>query len=101
MQQLLGLVRIHEEVLQQNLSLRQVLRVELLVDQGLILGIPLFVLHRSERSVTLCLSDSLFFLSLVQQNCSDFTSTITCFSACLSLKNLEVLLSHVLFGWCF
>lgn len=55
--QLLGLVHVHEEVLQQPLSIRQVVCVHLLVDQGQILLITLGVLHRSRRSAKQCLSD--------------------------------------------
>lgn len=59
--QLLGLVHVHEEVLQQQLSLRQVFCVHLLVDQGQFLRIALFVLHRSRRSLAVCLWGSNFW----------------------------------------
>lgn len=51
MLQFLGLVHVHEEVLQQPLSLRQVVCIHLLVNQGEILLIAIGVLQRSQRSV--------------------------------------------------
>lgn len=47
MLQLLRLVHVHEEVLQQPLSLHQIVCVCLLVDHGYILSFTVGVLHRS------------------------------------------------------
>lgn len=51
----LGLVHIHEEILEQPLSLCQVVCIHLLVDQGLILPIVLCVLHKSKKLTMLLL----------------------------------------------
>lgn len=49
----LGLVHVHEEVLQQPLSLSQVFCVRLLVDERLLLRITLRVLQGRHRNVVL------------------------------------------------
>lgn len=58
--QLVGLVGVHEEVLQQPLGLRQVLGVLLLVRQRLLLGVALRVLKEGNKHPLLIVSKLLF-----------------------------------------
>lgn len=78
--QLLGLVHVHEEVLQQPLSLHQVVCIHLLVDHRQILPITLGVLHRSQSSVAVCKIQTYLVLKT---------------------KKLKGLLNHVLFDLMF